>query len=273
MDNKDHKRDEVIDEDLYEEFDDEELMDLVEQARQEALERAKERQLSNQSKRRFPKWIFWVIALAMMLQVIALLPQTLSIPAIDFLMTSAKLSTQEEIKQYKQAVVVIETDDSRGTGFAFTHDGFILTNYHVIEGEDSVVVAFPEEGLFRADVMNTYPSIDLAVLKAEGTNFPYLPLAEKTVFAEREKVHVIGNPLRFQGIANEGEIIDYIKLKHWDEEVIMIQAPIYRGNSGSPIINDHGEVIGVVFATLHHKEHGRVGLFVPIDYFYKYQEE
>ena len=45
----------------------------------------------------------------------------------------------------------------------------------------------------------------------------------------------------------------------------MMKAPVYRGNSGSPVLNKDGKVIGVIFATLDHDEHGRVGLFVPID--------
>src|SRR5690625_2901082 len=77
-------------------------------------------------------------------------------------------------------------------------------------------------------------------------------------------------PLRFQGIANEGTIIDDIQLSSWDEKVMMIEAPIYRGNSGSPIINKNGQVIGIVFATLNQEEHGKVGLFIPIDYYFTY---
>ena len=54
-------------------------------------------------------------------------------------------------------------------------------------------------------------------------------------------------------------------LSDWDVPVVMMKAPVYRGNSGSPVLNKDGKVIGVIFATLDHDEHGRVGLFVPID--------
>src|SRR5690625_7750205 len=84
----------------------------------------KERKAKKQrtTKRPFPKWAFWLIASAMMFNIIALLPQTFSIPAIDFLITSAKLSTQSDIKSYKKAVVVIETNDSKGTGYSISED-------------------------------------------------------------------------------------------------------------------------------------------------------
>lgn len=269
MDNWDQQHSDIIDEDLYEEFEDEELYELVKEAQREAIERARLEKKNPQPKQVFPKWVFWLIALAMTFNVFALLPQTFSIPAIDFLITSAKLSTQADVKEYKKSVVVIEAEDSRGTGFSIEGDGTILTNYHVIEGEETVTVGFPDDGLFTANVVDTYPSIDLAVLKVEGEDLPYLDLAPETTFEQDELVRFIGNPLRFQGIANEGAVIDYIQLSSWEKEVVMIKAPIYRGNSGSPIINTDGQVIGIVFATLNEEEHGRVGLFIPIDYYYE----
>lgn len=276
MENKERKNYDIIDDDLYEDIDEEEMYELVQAARQEALQRAQEEKLNPRPKRPFPKWAFWLIAFAMTFNIVALIPQTFSIPAIDFLITSTKLSAKESIKEYKKAVVVIETNDSRGTGFSISNDGMILTNHHVIADNETVTVAFPDVGLFQATVEESYPDIDLAVLQTvndDGDILPYLTLAEETSFTHHELVSFIGNPLKFQGIANEGKIIDYLKLKSWDEEVIMIKAPIYRGNSGSPIINQEGKVIGVIFATLQHDEHGRVGLFVPIDYYYMYKGE
>src|SRR5699024_2223060 len=103
MDNDKKYTDDIIDEDLYEEFDDEELYELVEEARKEALQKEHKRKQMKNPKTPFPKWVFWLIACAMVLSSAALLPQTFSIPAVDFLMTSAKLSTDGEIKTYKQA--------------------------------------------------------------------------------------------------------------------------------------------------------------------------
>lgn len=268
MKNKESNHD-MIDEDLYEEFDEEELYALVEAERQKALKRAHH----PKPKRPFPKWAFWLIAMTLVLNLLALLPQTFSIPAIDFLMTSAKLSIQEDIKAYKKAVVVIEAEDSRGTGFAISADGTILTNAHVVDGEDEVTAAFPDDGLYVADVIQTYPSIDLAVLQVEDQDLPYLPLDEKPHFNRGDSVTFIGNPLRFQGIANEGTIIDDTHLSGWDKPVVMMDAPVYRGNSGSPVISSNGQVIGVVFASLDHDTYGRVGLFVPISYYTKLHQK
>ncbi|MFA1819895.1 S1C family serine protease [Virgibacillus oceani] len=269
MQNDDRKDHDIIDEDLYEEFDDEELYELVEEERKKALERARREKDEQKPKRPFPKWVFWLIAIAMVFNVFALVPQTFSIPAIDFLQTSARLSGQYDIQTYKESVVVVETMDSRGTGFSISEDGTIMTNHHVIEGEEEITVAFPEIGLFSAEVTKLYPDIDLAILEVDGEDLPYLTLADETEFEENEEIYFIGNPLMFNGIANEGTISGYTHLSSWDEPVLMLEAPVYRGNSGSPVINHDGEVIGVVFATLNHDIEGRVGLFVPIDYYYE----
>lgn len=268
MTKENQHNEDIIDKDLHEELDDEELAALVEQTRQDALKKEQERE-SGKTKRPFPKWSFWVIAIMLMFNVVAFLPQTFSIPAIDFLKTSAELSTNKQIKEYKNSVVVIETDDSRGTGFSITNDGKIITNNHVVEDQDRVMISFKDEGLFNADVVETYPDIDLAVLQTDtDESLPYLELAEEMTFVEDEPIYFIGNPLKFTRIANKGTILDRVQLSDWDHEVMMIEAPVYRGNSGSPVINMSGKVIGIVFATLDDEEFGRVGLFIPIDYYY-----
>lgn len=254
-----------------EKLTDEEFNELVLEAQREALLKAAldKSNPKSKTKRPFPRWIFWAMAIVMMFSTFSITFETYSIPAIEFLKTSAKLSTDQDISTYKKSVVVITTEDSKGTGFSISSDGKVLTNYHVIEGNEKVTVTFPEDGRFTANVIDTYPTIDLAVLELEGDNLPFLQLADQTKFLDNEHIYFIGNPLKFNGIANEGKIIDYIKLDSLEKEVIMIKAPVYRGNSGSPIINQKGEVIGVVFATLNHDEHGKVGLFVPIDYYYE----
>lgn len=254
------------------EIDDEELQILVLEAQREALLKESLEKTSRKPKRPFPKWIFWVMASILFVNTFAAIFQIYSIPAIEFLKTSAKLSLQEDITLYKESVVVILTDDSKGTGFSISSDGTILTNYHVVEGHDTVTVGFPDDRRFNAEVVNTYPSVDLAVLEIDGADFPYLELAEQTSFEKDDPIYFIGNPLSFTGIANEGTIIDYIQLSDWEDPVVMLKAPVYRGNSGSPVLNQDGLVIGVAFATLDHETYGRIGLFVPIDEYYNQQQ-
>ncbi|SDN56496.1 Trypsin-like peptidase domain-containing protein [Psychrobacillus sp. OK028] len=255
-----------------EEISDEELQLLVLEAQREALEKEALEKTRPNPKRPFPRWIFWTMAFVLFVNTFAMIFQIYSIPAIEFIKTSARLSAQENIAQYKEAVVVVLTDDSKGTGFSISSEGRVLTNYHVVEDNDSVIVGFPEAGRFKADVIQTYPSIDLAVLQVHEEELPYLELSENPSYEYGEPITFIGNPLKFTGIANEGTLIATHQLSDWDVPVMMMEAPVYRGNSGSPVLDKDGQVIGVVFATLDHEEHGKVGLFVPIEEYYKTQK-
>ncbi|SFL41686.1 Trypsin-like peptidase domain-containing protein [Gracilibacillus orientalis] len=265
MKHSDDKKRDIIDEDLYEEIDPEEMYELVQEERRK-LEENERTEAEDSKKRVFPKWAVWSIAIAMFIQVIAILPQTFSIPAIEFIQTSGRLMQDETVQQYRDAVVVIEGEDNKGTGFAISTDGYIITNYHVIEDQPRITVAFQEEGLYNGEVVETYPEIDLAVLDIEAENLPYLALSDKNSEEQLEDVLFIGNPLRFNGIANEGDLIGKTQLSSWEKPVYMLDAPVYRGNSGSPVLNEQGDVIAVVFATQKNEEHGRVGLAVPIEY-------
>lgn len=248
-----------------EDLDEEEMYNLVMKAKIEALEKARMKEA--EPKRRLPKVLAILIAFLMTFYIISMFPKVISIPAIDFLQVSSRLSQDEQIAANKEAVVVIETNGSKGTGFAISEDGSLLTNYHVIEGYQSVTVAFLEAGLFEGEVVEEYPEIDLAVVKVIGENLPDLTLDENAPVEQGDDIRFIGNPLFFNGIANEGTVIGPLQLSSWDREVMMIEAPVYRGNSGSPVMNEEGNVIGVIFATLNHDEEGRVGLYVPISYF------
>lgn len=255
-----------------EDISDEELQILVLEAQREALEKEALQKTRSKPNRPFPKWIFWTMAVVLFINTFTIIFQIYSIPAIEFIKTSAKLSAQEDIARYKEAVVVVLTDDSKGTGFSISEEGQILTNYHVVDDNKSVIVGFPEAGRFKADVIKTYPSIDLAILQVDEKDLPYLELAENPSYSFGDPITFIGNPLKFTGIANEGTLIDFYQLSDWEVPVMMMEAPVYRGNSGSPVLNEEGQVVGIVFATLDHDEHGKVGLFIPIKEYYNTQK-
>lgn len=256
-----------------EDLTEEEFLELVLEEQQKALEEERRRQLegSKKIKKQSPvvRIIVWGMAFVLIFNTFAILFNMYSIPAIDFLKVSTNLSAQEDIQQYKKAVVEISTGDSKGTGFAISEDGYIITNEHVIDDALQLTVVFPDDGIYEAEVIAAYPEIDTALIKVDGENLPYLTIAETYKPISNEHLYFIGNPLYFSGIANEGTAIDWIKLDDWEHPVIMMQAPVYKGNSGSPVITNDGDVVGVVFATLKTEEHGKVGLFVPIDYFHE----
>jgi len=253
----------------YEPISEEELIELVLEEQRKALEAEREkRALGGKEIKKRPKSVrlfAWIMVAMLSFSTFAVIFEIFSIPAIEFLKVSARLSGQENIQTYKEAVVEIQTNDGKGTGFAVTEDGFIITNDHVIEDALTITVIFPDESLYKGEVIETYPDIDLAIIKVEGDQLPYLTMANSYTPTQKEPIYFIGNPLYFTGIANEGYVIDYTQLSEWNKEVLMLNAPVYRGNSGSPVINQHGQVIGIIFATTKNPTHGRVGLFIPID--------
>lgn len=253
----------------FEPISEEELIELVLEEQRKYLEKERQKRLSGvteTNKRPKPVRLFaWIMATMLAFSTFAVIFEIFSIPAIEFLKVSAKLSGQENIQTYKQAVVEIQTNDGKGTGFAISEDGYIVTNDHVIEDALTITVIFPDESLYKGEVIESYPNIDLAILKVEGESLPHLTLADSYSPTKNEAINFIGNPLYFTGIANEGKVIDYKQLSDWDEEVLMLDAPVYRGNSGSPVINQDGQVIGIIFATIKDETHGRVGLFIPVD--------
>lgn len=244
------------------------FLEEVLQAQEEALEKERIARLNGENlNKRAPLPVrFLIYAMAIMLSVstVAFIAEFISIPAYDFIKKSTELSKDPMIQDYKKAVVTISTSDSKGTGFSITEDGYIVTNSHVIEDALTISVIFPDQPIMEATVIKDFPEADLAILKVESNeSLPAIPLGEQ--FNDSySNVQFIGNPLRFTGIANEGEALTAVKT---DLSVypIILDAPVYKGNSGSPVFNNEGFVIGIIYATANTKEYGKVGLMIPIE--------
>lgn len=261
------------DSDLFEEFDPEDPSLYEDNEEDEQLS-----EVSKQRSRWISKMIIIGIALALVGNILAFWPQVYNLSSIQFLIKNNILSSDAHIQQYKKSVVVIKSGDSKGTGFNISPSGVIVTNEHVISNARSHSVSFSNGKTFNAKVIASDAAIDTAVLQvvsSDPLDLPALPLAADAQMESKLGAHiyVIGNPLFFRFIANEGAVTGYTGLQDWTQPVMMIDAPIYKGNSGSPVINEEGQVIGVVFATSKIKINGKsnnVGLAVPIEYVMPY---
>ncbi|NMD71620.1 serine protease [Bacillus sp. DNRA2] len=209
-----------------------------------------------------------VIALVFLISTFSVFSTYINLPAMEFLKISFQLSQRDDIKRYKRAVVAVEGNNVKGTGFNISKEGYIITNFHVIEDMKQILVHFSDGHTFKAKVDKKYPNVDLAFLEIAGENLPELDLAKGLEALNGEKVFVIGNPLAFYQIANRGKMIGLREVNGIEIPVLEVTAPVYRGNSGSPVIDEEGKVVAVVFAsTIPKVNSGEAieGLAIPID--------
>ena len=168
-----------------------------------------------------------------------------------------------------------ETQRSLGSGFVIDIAGHIVTNYHVVQGADSVEVSFSNNESVEARVVGVDPSTDLAVLKVNtpSRGLAPLPLGESDVVRVGDAVVAIGNPFGYErsvtaGIVSAiGRVLEAPNSLAIDN-AIQTDAPINPGNSGGPLLNTRGEVIGVntqIRTTELPEGNVGIGFAVPVD--------
>lgn len=163
----------------------------------------------------------------------------------------AQSDEQTSIRVYQKAspaVVVIATDNARGSGFIVSPDGLILTNQHVVKNARTVNVILADQRQFTADVVGVGSNgLDLAAVKIRNqNNLPILTLARTGSVQGGQFVYAIGSPLGvYQGTYTNG-VVSRIDRRG----LIQHNAAISSGNSGGPLLNSQAEVIGVNTAVI-----------------------
>jgi S1-C subfamily serine protease len=213
--------------------------------------------------RRFRVWLVralaLVLALAFLLRATGGLLRLRGMPNLDFLMDSRVIARDPDVQRWMEAVVRVEADGSGGTGFNLDPSGVIVTNEHITEGASTVDVGFRSDGARHAlSDWFSEPESDLSILSLEGMDgLPSLELERERVPVPGDPVLIIGNPLGFFRVANRATVLGFVRTSGMADPVLMLDGPVYRGNSGSPVLNADGRVIGVVFAATEHPETGR----------------
>ena len=140
-----------------------------------------------------------------------------------------------------------------GSGFVISEDGYIVTNNHVIEGADEIMIEFYDGlGTMPATVVGTDTNTDIALLKVEADKpLPFVPFGDSDLMRVGDWVMAVGNPLG-QGFSVSAGIVSARgrELSGTYDDFIQTDAAINRGNSGGPLFNMDGEVIGVNTAIL-----------------------
>ena len=140
-----------------------------------------------------------------------------------------------------------------GSGIIYSEDGYIITNYHVIENATSVMITLSDGTEYDARIIGSDASSDLAVLKVEAENLPEAELGDSSALQIGELVVAIGNPLGYENTVTDGivsglnrQLTDYID----SATLIQTNATINSGNSGGALVNSKGKVVGINSAKL-----------------------
>jgi len=156
--------------------------------------------------------------------------------------------------------------EGTGSGFIIDPAGFILTNYHVVGGADRVTVTLSDGRVFRAGIVGVDPALDVALIQIQSpTALPSVVLGNSDALRVGEWVSAIGNPLGVYVHSMTVGVVSFLGRKLFDQGLdayIQTDAAISVGNSGGPLINARGEVVGITTAVS--AQAMNIGFAIPI---------
>jgi S1-C subfamily serine protease len=162
-------------------------------------------------------------------------------------------------------------EEGQGSGFIIDNQGHILTNYHVVGDSSQVEVTLHNKKTYKAAVIGRDRSHDLAVVQIKAPDLVPAVLGESKNLQVGQKVFAIGNPFGLAGTMTRGIISSLRPIRSpegaYIEEAIQTDAAINPGNSGGPLLNSHGEVIGInsMIATGGSNQSAGIGFAIPIN--------
>src|SRR5215469_16178305 len=160
--------------------------------------------------------------------------------------------------------------EGQGSGFIIDKDGHVLTNYHVIADARTVEVTLHNRKKYRATVVGTDRSHDLAIIQIKAPDLQAMTLGDSRNLQVGQKVYAIGNPFGLSGTLTSGIVSSIRSVQEPDgvtiDEAIQTDAAINPGNSGGPLLNSHGEVIGInTMIASNVGQNAGIGFAIPIN--------
>jgi Do/DeqQ family serine protease len=138
-----------------------------------------------------------------------------------------------------------------GSGVVISKDGYIVTNHHVIENSDQIIVTFSDRQELEAELIGSDPSTDLALIKVKTQSLPFVTFGNSDSLQVGEWVLAVGNPFNLEStvtagiVSAKGRSIDILDTQDRIESFIQTDAAVNPGNSGGALINTQGELVGI----------------------------
>jgi S1-C subfamily serine protease len=160
--------------------------------------------------------------------------------------------------------------EGQGSGFVIDREGHILTNYHVIAEARQVEVTLHDRKKYKATIVGIDKSHDLAIVQIKAPNLQPMVLGDSSNLLVGQKVYAIGNPFGLAGTLTRGIVSSIREVQEPDgleiDEAIQTDAAINPGNSGGPLLNYHGEVIGInTLIASNSGQSAGIGFAIPIN--------
>lgn len=192
-------------------------------------------------------------------------PQKTTVPA------QAKLTNTKIIQKVKPSVVYIETNDGSGSGMIISADGYILTNAHVVEGFNNVEITLYNKKVFQGVVVGRDENIDLAIIKINPqAKLTPVEFGDSDKIQQGDAVFTLGFPFGIKGDVSFKDGTLSRKIEDGTLNYLEISAEIHPGNSGGPLVDSYGKVVGINTAVLGQNIQGvtvgeTIKLVIPIN--------
>jgi serine protease Do len=171
---------------------------------------------------------------------------------------------KEIFEKYKKIIIQIATPYSTGTGFFLKKNGIVITNYHVVQGNREVIIEGVDFKKQLAKVLYSDPMIDLAFIQGPAdVNFPLVNISETDDVMVGDQIIAFGHPFGLKFTATQGIVSNTLHRQH-DIRYIQHDAALNPGNSGGPLVDTNGEIIGV--NTFIIQQSDNIGFSLPVQY-------
>ncbi len=182
--------------------------------------------------------------------------------AMLVLTTGAAADMSGAIERVSDSVFTVKVGERVGAGFIVSPTGYALTSAHVVGDSTEVSLTLADDSDLTAQVEKKDDARDLALLRLGQTNLPAVQFAGSATLKQGAKVAALGSPLGLEGSVTEG-VISAVKREIDGKSYLQVDAALNQGNSGGPVIDERGRVVGIATAVI--KEAENVGFAIPSD--------